>query len=124
MTFLNQFVRACLRILGLDGDESPRLLADILLGALAASAALILLAYSFERHPVDKLRLAALVSAVFLALAILLAKNRLYVISAIVAFIGVRGAISFALFGYWSGLFLAFCGAAAVWLAVRLSQRG
>lgn len=124
MTFLGKLARACLGIFGLDEDESPRLLADILLGTLGAFATLILLVYSFERHPVEEFKTAALVSAAVVVLVVVLSKHRLYVLLAIVAVVGLRGFLAFSLYGYWPGLILAGCGVGAIWLAVRVSQKG
>jgi len=119
MTFWRKFVREVLGIFGLTGDEPPRMLIDGFLGALGGFGAIVLLVFLSEKHPSERLRELAVVSLIVLIAGILLAKNRLGVILAIVAFVGLRGFVAFALYGYWPGLLFAAVASAAVWLGIR-----
>jgi hypothetical protein len=123
MTFWRKFIREFLGIFGLTGDEPPRLVADIFLGVVSSFGAIVLLVFLSEKHPSQRLKEVAAVSLILLVAGILLAKNRLAVILAIVAFVGVRGFIAFALYGYWLGLLLAVVAWTAVWLGIRFLQK-
>src|SRR5271165_6861054 len=119
MTFWHKFAREILGIFGLTGNESPRLVADTFLAALGGFGAIVLLIYAGEKHPSTRLHEAAIVSLIVIVVGILLAKNRLAVILAIAAFIGLRGVVAFALYGYWPGLAFAVVVSVGVWLGIR-----
>jgi hypothetical protein len=99
--------RQILREFGFGEHESPRVLVDIVLGAIGAFAALLLIAFIFENKPSPELRRNAVISATLLPVVILLAKNRLGVVVGIVVVIGVRGLVAALIYGYWPALGLA-----------------
>ena len=120
MRVLAELGRAFLRVFGLDGDEPPRMLLDIGLGAVGAFAALVLVVLSFEKHLSPEQRKYALMAGLLVGVAILFSKNRVAVILGIVGFIGIRFFVAFVFFGAWQGLLFATLAAIVIKLGMRL----
>jgi hypothetical protein len=119
MSFLKQLRREVLQVFGLEGNEPPRLILDILLGAAGYFAFLILLALSFEKHPADHLKEHGILPGIVLLLVILLSKYRYAVALSIAVTIGARGLVVVLLYGYWPGLVFVGIGAIALYLLIR-----
>ena len=112
-------LRQILREFGVEEHESPRVLVDIVLGAIGAFAALLLIVFAFEKKPSPELRHSAVISAVLLPLLILLAKNRLGVVVGIVVVIGFRGLVAALLYGYGRALALTLLAGLIVYFGAR-----
>lgn len=114
-----KLMRQILQEFGFEEHESPRVLLDIVLGAIGAFAALLLIAYVFEKKPSPEFRRNALISATLLPVMILLAKNRLGVVVGIVVVIGFRGLVAALIYGYWPALALTLLAGLIYYCGVR-----